>query len=559
MISIGLGDIAAFPFLQPPDSRGIQDGVDLLRELDAISIDPTTKHTRITPIGRDLAQLPLDPRFGRMLVESKKHGVVREVAVIVAALSIQDVRERPLAKRPQADQPHARFADPTSDFLSFLALWNHLEEKQRELSSSAFRRLCKSEYLNYLRVREWQDLYRQLLRAGSLKAGAPTGRPGRHPPLAARRIALADRAARREGQGDRRQARQARTARVPRRAQHPVRDLPRLGAGEEGAAGGHGRRAGRDQPPVRPHGRRDRPGVGRGARGRPGEAQLRRAALGEEAGLGGRRREGDAVRRADRAEAAGAARPDRPRAGAGAVHPARAGRLDGQSGTGRTRSTATRCYAFDRENRALRDELTEVEERTRRRDILVDDEARRGLLRSPAARRPSPTCARFEKWWKDALGDPARPAHHDPRRAARRGRRGRARGRPDAYPAEWVAGDQRFRLAYRFEPGAEDDGVTVELPLALLGAGRAGRVQLARARPAGGAGHRAAQVAAEGDPQERRARGRLGAQAATRWSRSAADATRLETALAEAIRAQTYTPTSPDDFDARTGSPPTCA
>jgi len=155
MISIGLGDIAAFPFLQPPDSRGIQDGVDLLRELNAISVDPTTKHTRITPTGRELAQLPLDPRFGRMLVEAKKHGVVREVAVIVAALSIQDVRERPLAKRPQADQAHARFADPTSDFLSFLALWNHLEEKQRELSSSAFRRLCKSEFLNYLRVREW--------------------------------------------------------------------------------------------------------------------------------------------------------------------------------------------------------------------------------------------------------------------------------------------------------------------------------------------------------------------------------------------------------------------
>ena len=195
MISIGLGDIAAFPFLQPPDSRGIQDGVDLLRELNAISIDPTTKHTRITPTGRELVQLPLDPRFGRMLVEAKKHGVVREVAVIVAALSIQDVRERPLAKRPQADQAHARFADPTSDFLSFLALWNHLEEKQRELSSSAFRRLCKSEYLNYLRVREWQDLYRQLLRAGSLKAGAPRGRSRRHPSLAAGRAALADRTA----------------------------------------------------------------------------------------------------------------------------------------------------------------------------------------------------------------------------------------------------------------------------------------------------------------------------------------------------------------------------
>ena len=101
-----------------------------------------------------------------MLVEAKKHGVVREVAAIVAGLSIQDPRERPLEKRAQADTAHKRFADPTSDFLSLLGLWNHLEQKQRELSGSAFRRMCKAEYLNYLRVREWQDLYRQLVRAG---------------------------------------------------------------------------------------------------------------------------------------------------------------------------------------------------------------------------------------------------------------------------------------------------------------------------------------------------------------------------------------------------------
>ncbi|HEV7743055.1 MAG TPA: helicase-related protein, partial [Pseudolysinimonas sp.] len=173
MLSIGLGDMADFPFLQPPDRRGIQDGLDLLRELGAIARDSASGGDRITGVGRELALLPVDPRFGRMLVESKKHGVVREVAAIVAGLSIQDPRERPLEKRPQADQAHARFADATSDFLALLNLWNHLEEKQRELSSSAFRRLCKAEFVNYLRVREWQDLYRQILRAGSLKAGAP--------------------------------------------------------------------------------------------------------------------------------------------------------------------------------------------------------------------------------------------------------------------------------------------------------------------------------------------------------------------------------------------------
>jgi ATP-dependent helicase HrpA len=158
---LGLGDIAAFPFLQAPDPRGIKDGLGLLGELSAVK-DPKGKTVELTKVGRDLARLPIEPRFGRMLLESKKAGLVREVMVIVAGLTIQDPRERPLAKRSQADLSHARFADPTSDFLSLLNLWNYIETQQQKLSSSAFRRLCKAEYLNYLRVREWQDLVKQL-------------------------------------------------------------------------------------------------------------------------------------------------------------------------------------------------------------------------------------------------------------------------------------------------------------------------------------------------------------------------------------------------------------
>ena len=158
---LGLGDISAFPFLQAPDARGIKDGIGLLGELGAVK-DPKSKAVELTKIGRDLARLPIEPRFGRMLLESKKHDLAREVMVIVAGLTIQDPRERPLAKRPQAELAHARFADPTSDFLSLLNLWNYIEEQQQKLSSSAFRRLCKNEYLNYLRVREWQDLIKQL-------------------------------------------------------------------------------------------------------------------------------------------------------------------------------------------------------------------------------------------------------------------------------------------------------------------------------------------------------------------------------------------------------------
>ncbi len=172
---LGLGDIAAFPFLQAPDSRGVKDGLGLLGELGAVR-DPKSKTVELTRVGRELARLPIEPRFGRMLLESKRNDLVREVMVIVAGLTIQDPRERPLAKRVQADALHARFADPTSDFLSLLNLWNYIEEQQRKLSSSAFRRLCKAEYLNYLRLREWQDLIKQL-KSISKPLGIVAGNP----------------------------------------------------------------------------------------------------------------------------------------------------------------------------------------------------------------------------------------------------------------------------------------------------------------------------------------------------------------------------------------------
>jgi ATP-dependent helicase HrpA len=158
---LGLDDIADFPFLKPPESRGIKDGLALLAELGALK-DVKSKTVELTQVGKQLAMLPIEPRFGRMILESKKHDLVREVMVIVAGLTIQDPRERPVIKRVQADASHARFADPTSDFLTLLNLWNHIETNQKKLSSSAFRKLCKNEFLNYLRVREWQDLVRQI-------------------------------------------------------------------------------------------------------------------------------------------------------------------------------------------------------------------------------------------------------------------------------------------------------------------------------------------------------------------------------------------------------------
>ncbi|MEU8312292.1 ATP-dependent RNA helicase HrpA [Micromonospora sp. NPDC049033] len=162
MTSIGLGDVAAFPFIDPPDRRNVTDGVNLLHELGALDPAESDPAKRLTALGRRLAQLPVDPRLARMVLEGERNGCATEVVVIAAALSIQDPRERPVDKQAQADQAHARFADKESDFVAYLNLWRYLREKQRELSSGAFRRMCKAEYLNYLRVREWQDIVSQL-------------------------------------------------------------------------------------------------------------------------------------------------------------------------------------------------------------------------------------------------------------------------------------------------------------------------------------------------------------------------------------------------------------
>ena len=174
MAALGLGAVEDFPFLDAPDSRQVRSGLQLLTEIGAIepagaasarsgdAPDRGRRGPRLTEIGRRLARLPIDPRLGRMLLEAGELGCVGEVMVIVAALSIQDVRERPADKQEASDALHRRFADPTSDFLTYLNLWRYLRTQSRELSGSAFRRMCRAEFLHYLRVREWQDVHTQL-------------------------------------------------------------------------------------------------------------------------------------------------------------------------------------------------------------------------------------------------------------------------------------------------------------------------------------------------------------------------------------------------------------
>lgn len=164
MTALGLDDIEAFPFVDTPDRRHIQDGVKLLEELGAFETIKTKfgEKRRLTQSGRQLAQLPVDPRLARMLLSAVNFASVYEMMVIVSALSIQDPRERPIEKQQAADEKHRRFADKKSDFLAFLNLWHYVQEQQKTLSKNQFRRQCQKDFLNYLRIREWQDIYHQI-------------------------------------------------------------------------------------------------------------------------------------------------------------------------------------------------------------------------------------------------------------------------------------------------------------------------------------------------------------------------------------------------------------
>ncbi|UAJ78457.1 ATP-dependent RNA helicase HrpA [Leifsonia sp. ZF2019] len=454
MISLGLGDIAAFPFLTPPDSRGIKDGLDLLTELGAITTarggDPA-----LTKVGRSLSLLPIDPRFARMVVESKRHGTSREVMAIVAGLTIQDPRERPVEKRGSADEKHARFADPTSDFLTLLNLWNYLEEQQKELSSSAFRRLCKAEYLNFLRVREWQDVYRQLRQLAKplgLTIGEASVNPdGIHRSLLAgllSHIGLKDqRESGNKGGARTRQseylgARQARfvifpgstlakkqpNALMSAELVETSRLFARMNAAIDPAwaepiAGDLCKRQYSE-----PHWEKNQGSV----------VAFEKVTLFGVPIIPRRRVQYSRI--------------DAPLSRELFIRHAL---VDGEWDS---------HQAFDRANRKLRAELRELEERTRRRDILNDDET---VFEFYDKRIPADVVSTrtFEGWWKKARNETPDLLTMTPESLLDEDA---AEVDEEAFPPVWRQGDQRLTLRYRFEPGAEDDGVTVQVPLPLL-------------------------------------------------------------------------------------------
>ena len=312
MAAIGLGKIEDFPFLDPPDRRQVRDGIRLLEELGALDAAG-----RLTKLGRRLADLPVDPRMARMVLEAGRRGCADEVTVIAAALSIQDPRERPSDQTAQADQLHARFADPDSDFIAYLNLWRHLRELQRTLSSNQFRKRCLAEHLHHLRIREWQDLVQQL-REAAKDVGVQRNRTPAEPAEIHRAVlsGLLSHLGVKDERG-----REYQGARGARFAIFPGSGLFRTAAEL-----GDGGRAGRDDAAVGPHGGADRPARRRAAGGAPGEAHLRRAALGRAPRVGGGDRAGDALRAADRHRPHGPVRPHRSPALARAVHPPGAGR-----------------------------------------------------------------------------------------------------------------------------------------------------------------------------------------------------------------------------------------
>ena len=482
MLSLGLGEIAEFPFLTPPDQRGIADGLGLLAELGAVEAlarargkaAPQGPSHRITKIGRELSRLPIEPRFARMVVEARAQDVVPEVLAIVAGLTIQDVRERPQAERGRADELHARFNDPHGDLSTLLNLWNYLQKQQQERSSSAFRRMCKAEYLNFLRVREWMDLYRQISRIAGVKRDASTTETGPAeaesggPSEAIHRSILAgllsqlgvrddkqDRrqpagrgAAASQGAAKRKPAQEFVGSRGTRFVLYPgsvlAKKPPEVVMSVELVE--TSRLFARGNAVVDPAWAEDLAGpLAKRQYSEPHWEKTQGAAVAYERVT----LYGVAIVERRRVQLA---RFDRPHARELFIRHAL---VDGDWDS---------PQAFDRANRQLRRELEQLEERTRRRDIVSDDES---IFEFYDQRIPADIVSTrsFEGWWKkkrltdpqflhlkreDLLEDEADDVDEQ------------------EFPREWQHGDQRLRLKYRFDPTAEDDGVTVNVPLPLL-------------------------------------------------------------------------------------------
>jgi ATP-dependent helicase HrpA len=447
MIAAGLGDIAAFPFIDPPDRRNINDGVGLLQELGALDKD------KLTPIGRRLSQLPVDPRLARMVVAAEEYGCVREVMVIAAALSIQDPRERPAEQQEQAQQQHARFRDPGSDFIGFLNLWNYLREQQKELSSNQFRKMCRAEFLNYLRVREWQDIYAQLRQVvkgqGVSVNGGEIDTKGIHLSLLTGLLSHL-------GMKD------VITKGVPRKGPTEY-----LGARGAKFAIFPGSALSRQQPQwvmAAELVETSRLWARTVAKIEPEWAEKLGAHLVKrnysephwEAKQG-------AVIAVEKVTLYGLPIVAARRINYGRIDPEvsrelfiRHALVDGEWRT---------SHQFFHHNRQLLDDVEKLEDRVRRRDIKVDDETLFDFYDKRVGAEVV-SVRHFDTWWKKTRREQPDLLTFDPDMLVNDS----AGGITEAdFPDHWTQGGVQLPLTYRFEPGRRDDGVTVRVPLPVLG------------------------------------------------------------------------------------------
>ncbi|MCE1178579.1 MAG: ATP-dependent RNA helicase HrpA [Micrococcales bacterium] len=492
MTALGLGDIQRFPFVDEPDPRQIADGVRLLEELQAFAADeqPATPGAgtggvggpgadpvsgpgpgstgreahrrghgrgrgrrpgrRLTPTGRTLARLPLDPRLGRMLIEADRHGCTREVLVIVAALSMQDPRERPQDKQAQADQAHARFKDEHSDFATLLTLWSYLRRQQKALSGSAFRRMCKAEFLHYLRVREWQDLHSQLRAAcrsngidpdrGTVHGDAEPDWDRIHQSLLAGLLShvglrdertrdyLGARGARFAIQPgsvlSRRQPDYVMAAELVETSRLWARTNARISPEWAERAGAH---------------------VVKRSYSEPRWSRSQGAALATE-----------------RVTLFGVPLVADRRVQYGRIDPETSRQLFIQhalvEGDWETR------HEFFAANRALLERLSELESRARRRDLVVGDDV---LVDFYDARIPPDVVSarHFDTWWKKAHRERPGLLTFTEDLLTRDEAEGVS---ASDYPHEWVQQGITLPVTYQFEPGTAADGATVHIPLAVL-------------------------------------------------------------------------------------------
>jgi ATP-dependent helicase HrpA len=436
MAALQLGDIEDFPFLDPPEKRSIRDGVALLQELGAFDVNGA-----ITELGRRLARLPLDPRVGRMILQADAEGCVREVLVLAAALSIPDPRERPADREEAARQKHARFADEHSDFISYLNLWRYLREQRKERSGNAFRRMCREEFLHYLRIREWQDLtgqLRSIARDIGIHEVDEDADPARiHAALTA---GLLSHVGLREGDGrEYTGARNAKFVLAPGSVltKRPPRWVVVAELVETSRL--YGRTAARIEPE---------------ALERVGAHLVQRSY--SEPHWDAQR---GAVMAYERVTLYGLPVIPRRRVNYAQVEPELARELFIRhalvEGDWQTR------HHFFRDNARLREELEEIEERARRRDLIVGDDE---IYAFYDARIPADVVSaqHFDAWWKEQR-------HHTADLLTfTRDDLLRTEDAAADQPDTWRAGDLSLPVTYRFEPGADDDGITVHVPVEVL-------------------------------------------------------------------------------------------